>query len=276
MLSKLPHAQHFLLAVTPLIASFTVANSASLAATLAFSKSEFQLNDFSHSPLCVGTLTDSQTQTFSSSGQVRADANSQASFISCLGNPAQTQAANLSFSFAEGEGSSYFGIAESLAAVIGYNFRVDSEEFAVNFDGLLNLRTEIDDRQSESAIASGNIFFLLTNSLTGEVIDYFALYGGLNTPDQGNYLDYFKSSDNITFLTDPSFTTDFSGNTKYATASVQGKYSRSFDSLTYLTLLELKTNKASVKAPEPSATLALLFCCILAIGYTRKTKALNP
>ncbi|MFB2937759.1 PEP-CTERM sorting domain-containing protein [Aerosakkonemataceae cyanobacterium BLCC-F154] len=269
MLSKLPHTKHFLLVVTPLVASFSVASSASLAATLAFSESRFELKDFSHTPLDTATLTDTQTLAISTSGDVTAFANAEALFI-----PDETKAENFSLSTAQGEGVEYLGVAESLAAVIGYDFQVNPGEFSFNFRGALNLGTAIENEKSESANAYGNILFQLVNSVTGEVIDYFALYGGLNTPGEGDYLDY-EYSGNITFTEEPDLTTDFNSNTEFAIASVKGTYSRTFDSLTYLTLLEVKNNEVAVKAPEPSATLALLFFSILAISYGAKNKLTN-
>ncbi|MCA1991027.1 MAG: hypothetical protein LDL41_03125, partial [Coleofasciculus sp. S288] len=60
-----------------------------------------------------------------------------------------------------------------------------------------------------------------------------------------------------------------------AVAELEGSYSRYFESLTYVTLVEAKMTKAnaSVKTPETSAMLSLLLFGLLGIGYGVKAKA---
>lgn len=45
-------------------------------------------------------------------------------------------------------------------------------------------------------------------------------------------------------------------------ASIKGVYSRTFDDLTNVTLVEVNNNQASISVPEPSSFLGSLLCII--------------
>lgn len=253
-----------------------VATVPTLAATLATSESQVNLENFSHTPLQVETLAETETVTIASDGQVAANAIAQATF---LPNPSDqmSQANNVSLSTASGEGDNYLGLAESLAAVIGYNFKVEAgETFSFDFDAILGLQTSIDYPQFEQANAEADILLTLYESnssfdLADEpILDFLSLSGELTTSKGGDFLNHNHSS-SITYAPGTVFHTSFTDNQDVAIASVQGNFSRTFESLTYLTLVEIKTNQANVKTtPEYSSLLALLVFCLISMRYKLK------
>lgn len=277
MVNQLGLAKRFLLLVTPIVTSSAIAPivlsitaSPSLAATLASSEERFDIGNFSHSPFEIETFTDTDTFTNATSGQATAEANAFAEFIT---NPLPPSASNASFSRANGNGSNYFGQAESEAAVIGYDFLVGKgETFSFDFKGFLNLKTSIDAPQSEVVNAAGDLSLVLFNSTNQNnwvSLSSFTLAGNLTTLGDGDSLVY--DSANITF--NPTIDTSFGGTQEFANASVQGNFSHTFDSLTSLTLVEAKSNQANVAAvPEPSSTLATLGLCLAGLGYRFRSK----
>lgn len=248
-----------------------VATVPTFAATLATSESQVNLDNFSHTPLQIETLTDTETVAVASDGQVAVDAIADATF---LPNPSDqmTQAHNISLSTARGEGDRYLGMAESLAAVIGYNFKVEAgETFSFDFNAVLGLETSIDHSQFEQANAEADILLTLYESKSSfdladmQVLDFLSLSGELTTSKGKDFLNHNHSS-SITYAPGTFVDTSFTDNQDVAIASVQGNFSRTFDSLTYLTLVEIKTNQANVKTtPEYSSLFALLVFCLISV-----------
>lgn len=269
-----------MLLVTPIVTSsaiapfvLSIAASPSLAATLASSEAKFNIGNFSHIPFEIETFTDTGTFTNTTSGQATAEANAFAEFIT---NASPPFASNASFSTTNGNGSNYLGQAESEAAVIGYDFLVGKGEiFSFDFKGFLNLKTSIDKPQSEVASAAGDLSLELFNSTDQDnwvSLSSFILAGNLTTLGDGDSLGYDYDSANITF--NPIIDTSFGGTQEFANASVQGNFSHTFNSLTSLTLVEVKSNQANVAAavPEPSSTLATLGLCLAGLGYRFRSK----
>ena len=261
-------ATHFLALATPAIASSIFATLPSQAATFAYSESRFNINDFSSSPLDVRVLTDTLTETISRGGQVTANAKAEAKFNIDTNN----SASNLSFSEAKGQGNSYTGSAKSFAAIIGYDFTVE-KEFSFDFSGFFKLQTSIDDAFTESANAYGLFSYQLYDSDSNELLDSFNIYGNLSTPGNNDAFA-FEPSSNITFdLSQTSTDKSFGGRQEYASANFKGKYSRTFNKLTHLTLIESKNNQVNVSVPEPSTILgSLLSCTMLGATLIRKRK----
>ncbi|HEY9651317.1 MAG TPA: hypothetical protein V6C95_11690 [Coleofasciculaceae cyanobacterium] len=266
---------------TPLVTSSVFATSPGFAATFAVSESKVNIGNFSHNPLGISTLTDTDTTAISleDDGQVQADANAKAIFTT----EPPTRAYNTSLSTAKGTGNSYLGGATSLAAVIGYDFIVGSgEAFSFDFNAFLKLETSIDNPKTERANTDGQISFELydssdPNQANWFLLDLFTLSGGLATKKGGDYL-YSGNNNYITYNPNETyFNTTFGGTQESAEASATGRYSRTFDSLIKLTLVEAKTNRVSVKAsvqtPESSSLLGLLLFSLLCIGYGIKSKA---
>lgn len=258
------------LALFATVTASVLAAAPSLAATFALSKGSFDLRNFSTDPLEVVTLAEANTLTISTGGDVIAEANAESSFTPDSLDRLK-QASNKSSSIAEGDGSNYRGVAESFAGLIGYNFFVDAgETFSFHFNGFLDLITLIDNPPAESASASGTVALELYHSDDlSTPIDFFTLSGNLETLGDDDFLES-ANSDNVFVYND--FTTLFGGTEEFALADVQGYYERTFETATYLTLVEAKTNKATVKAPESSNLLGLLFFGLLSIGYRVKTK----
>jgi len=286
MVNQMGFAKRFLLLISPIVTSsaltplvLSIAASPSLAATLASSEAEFDIDNFSHNPLRMQSYSYATGLLIVNSGQVITEANASASFIVNL-FPRSTSVDNSSFSRAKGDGSNYFGLQKSLAEVIGYNFLVgNGETFSFDFKGFLNLKTLIDAPQTESASAGGTLSLQLYDSTNWDnwiPLDSFTLSGALTTPQDG---DFFSSNNSASISLDSSgtsFDTSVGETQEFANISVQGNFSRTFDSLTSLTLVEATRNQASVAVvavPEPSSTLATLLLCLTGLGYKIRSKA---
>ncbi len=256
MKQYLSFTKSFLLLIAPAIASSILAASPSQAATFAFSEGDVEFTKFSQSPLTVGTEADTNTLTIVKDGAANAFADAQANFL-----VAPAKAFNSSFSKTFGAGIDYLGLAESEATVLG-NFVVEpGTPFSFDFTAFLNLETFIDGLPRENATASGDISLFLIDTDNGSILDAFSLVGNLTTKGDDDYLIAFSESENFT-LSNPFKDYNFGGKQEFATAYLQGVFQRSFDSQTNLSLVEVKRNQARAIAtvPEPSSSLALLFC----------------
>ncbi|WP_196526354.1 PEP-CTERM sorting domain-containing protein [Nostoc commune] len=208
------------------------------------------------------------TEAISTDGQVSADAKAEAKF----NIDANNSASNWSFSQANGQGYGYSGSAKSLAAIIGYDFPAN-KEFSFDFSGLFQLETSIDDPLTEAANAYGELSYQLYDSDSSELLDSFNIYGNLSTLGNNDAF-VFEPSRSITFdLNQTSIDKSFGGTQEYASASFKGKYSRTFDKSTRLTLVEFKNNQVKVYTiPEPSTILGSLFSIMLGAASIRKRK----
>lgn len=263
-----------LLLATPVMASSMLVASPSQAATFGSSEATFNIENFNRNPLGIRTITDTVTNVISTDRQVNANANANANF-QVYPNSALTFASNSSTSKAQGQGVSYLGEGQSFAGVIGYDFVVQpGETFSFDFDGRLDLKTSIDNPTAENATANGLLEFALYDSQTNSLLDSFTIAGNLATPGNNDALEIKQSSSTTLDPGQTFYNTSFGGTQEIAQADVKGKYSRTFDKPTYLTLVETKTNQVRVQAPEPSTVLSLLFGCgILGMTGKRKRKA---
>lgn len=277
MRQKLKLAQGLFAIATPLVTGFLFTASPTLAITLASSQARVNLDNFSHEPIDIFTLTDTETTAIATKGKVTADANAKANFI--VDPFGVTKANNFSLSEAAGDGKNYLGLAKSFAAIIGYDFFVgEGETFSFDFQAFLELKTSIDNPLVERARANGIISLELydyTNANSRFLIDSFTISGALATLGNKDFLDYQKSA-SLTFNpNETTFEKSFGGQQEFAKATVDGSYSRTFDSLTRLMLVEVKANQVNVKAtvPESSSWLALLSFSLLSLGYGVKSKS---
>ena len=268
-------AENFLTIVTPVVASLALTTSPTNAATLASSAARVNLDNFSHAPTDISTLTDTRTNTIATNGEVTADAKAEAYFTA---NPfGTTEANNYSWSQTEGDGRRYVGLAESFAAIIGYDFIVEAgDTFDFDFMGFLDLETSMDNLPGEYATAEGMVSWELydsTNPANWVLLDSFLLSGILDTLGESDALDYQKTDSFTLNPSDTSLETDFVGQEELAKAVINGSYSKTFDGLTKLILVEAKTNQAQVQAvPESSSLLGLLVLALLCLGYRFKLK----
>ncbi|RUS96245.1 hypothetical protein DSM106972_087870 [Dulcicalothrix desertica PCC 7102] len=275
-MQKLLNSKYFLLLTFTAITSCFITPKASIAATFAFSEAGFRFDNFSVSPKDVETFADTNIQAinFSSQGKANADAEANANFTS-IPNLPLSFANNLSSSIAMGEGKDYFGSAESVASVTGYNFQVAPEGiFSFDFTGFLVLLALADDPTTEYASADGEISLQLYDQDNGVLLDSLSIQGNTATSNNLSFLTQNKT-DNFSFIpTDTSFDTDFNGINKYAIASVKGKYSRKLAAGANLSLFELKNNRVRVAVPEPTSQLALVFGAISILLIVKRERKL--
>ncbi|MGC9528843.1 MAG: PEP-CTERM sorting domain-containing protein [Limnospira sp.] len=237
------------------------------AASFSRSYGEVLINNFSHAPQSVSTLANTNTFTFSSSGSVTAIAEADAIAIE-----EPTFAGNYSSSEASGEGSEYLGVARSAAAVIARNFSVGAgETFSFNFYSFLGLATSIDTSPKEAANAWGKIeFFLFDDRRPETPFEFLNISGGLKTAGDEDFLTVDASD---SFNLAQTLNTSFGGFEEYAVAGVSGNFSYTFDDAVNLTLVEVKTNQVTVKAPEPSSLMALLILSSFGGAIALKNKS---
>ncbi len=268
--------QKVLLLFAPCLAISMVTISPSKAATLANSEGNFLFTGFSQNPSTVSNNIDFDvTATAISEGaKLSTEADADAIFVvdPALGS-------NSSSTSALGEVGDYLGTAESEATIRGVFDITAGTDFNFNFFGDLALETSIDDPSTESARASGDIFFTLIDTSNNQVVDFFSLTGNLTTVGNNDFIAY-NNSGNISLNNDAT-TTDYSfgGNEEFAEAYIIGSYDRYFENSTTLALVEVKRNQVEVSAvPEPESlatpalfitTLTLLSCC----GLTVKPKS---
>lgn len=245
--------KRLLLLVTPVIASCVLASSPSKAATFAFSQGKANFTNFSQSPRGVGTNTDTNTLTIAKDGMVTALADANATFV-----VARPSASNSSLSIALGKGRDYLGLAESEATVIGFFDVGANTNFSFNFNANLNLQTKIDNPPAENARAAGDISFALLDTNNNSILDFFSVVGNLTTEGDDDFIAVQKS-DNVT-LKNQDINFNFGGKQEFAIASFDGSLQRYFGNQTNFALIEVKQNRATVKAPEPSTNLALILC----------------
>jgi hypothetical protein len=251
----------FLAVATSTIASSLIAIIPAQAATLSSSLANFKLNNFSISPKDVITFTDTDSNAVSLTGQGTAssDAIANANFITDLINTKETFATNDSSSQANGDGKDYSAFGESFAQVAGLAFQVaEGETFSFDFQGLLNLKTSIDNPEIESAKAKGSIWLALLDQNTGETLDFFNAVVNISTPN-GKDSFVIENSKNIFFKPNgKSDSVSFGGNQEFVQADFQGYYSRKFTESRTLALVEFKSNYASVAVPEPESIYSVL------------------
>ncbi|MBD2773644.1 hypothetical protein [Iningainema tapete] len=246
--------KHFLLLTAPFFTSCILATP-SQAATFALSQGNFNFTDFSQEPSNVSTEAIANTEVFvakKGNGTAQAEANAVASFV--ISPPA---ASNSSLSTAMGENRNYLALADSQATVVG-NFDVNANTpFSFNFTGDFKLQASIENTRSESAKAGGDISFLLVDTASNSVLDFFSLKGDVVTPGDEDFVAIEKSDNVVLGTLAKDFS--FSGNQEFAQASFQGSFNRFFTDAKTISLIEVKQNRVEVKAvPESSTNLTAL------------------
>lgn len=306
MALKLSLPQRFLLLTTPLVASLSVAASPSLAATFAFSRASVTSTDFSHIPFSpsvavqtytfASTPTETITDSTGSESSVIVDSEGSSAFAQALADAtflteSNPLAVNEAISQAGGNGATYIGQARSEARVVG-DFFINSTEdstFSFNFAADLFLTTSIDSNREQST-ASANVSFLLLgsnalNPSSYSILDFFSISGELNTlgDETGNVgFSPFSLNKSSNFNVDinqfqPEATFGAQLQQEEASWFLQGTYQRTFDSSTYLRLIEVKRTEVTVKAPEHSSTLAIFLLGGLmgVLGYANRKNGIK-
>mgnify|MGYP006269522199 CR=1 FL=1 len=262
-------SQGWLVLITPLVTSWNLATLPSHAATLSYAEAAVTVDNFSHTPVNTTTLTVTNTYAIARSGAVISESLASAYFNNLL-----PFAENLSVS--QGAGNIYWGMGQSVAAIVGHNFSIGKgETFSFDFYAALGLLTAV-DYPNEYASATGNIIFQLYNSTNPnhwKLLDSFQLSGNLTASGTNRYLSYGNSY-SIRFNPNQTyFNTDFSGNQESVFADISGYYSRTFHKSTQLTLVEFQENQTEVEAvPEPLNILGSLGFGLVCFGRKIKDK----
>ncbi|MFB2771774.1 hypothetical protein ACE1AT_21135 [Pelatocladus sp. BLCC-F211] len=287
-------AKQFVLMVTPIVASSVVASSPSQAASLAFAQEELNFTNFSQSFGIIDRQNQANTNasTFSDDATVLTINQQVQTDFTFTPPQAYTQ---VGLSLANGQGTSYFGTADTFGGIVG-NFDIDAGNlFSFDFTAYLNLGTSIDDSSQENAKAIGDISFLLfdtsyieptnisdfvANVLSGKQsintnpLDYFSLTANINTAGDNDFLTY-QNSQNVSLLNELD-ASNFGGNQETAGALISGSYQRSFDNKTNLTLVAVRKSQVKVAAPEPSTYVgSILFFGLGAIALKAKRKLIR-
>ncbi|EDX76568.1 hypothetical protein MC7420_4824 [Coleofasciculus chthonoplastes PCC 7420] len=276
MKQELRLAQSVLSFAAPLVTSSVLLVSPSLAATFASAEANVFLENFSQSPdySTVSAKTNTVTMTPVSS-VLDADEGENASSASTgdsvtaiaqadslfFTNP-PAFATNTTVSNAFGDQENFFGFAKSEASVIG-GFLLNpapnsTESFSFDFTAFFNLATS-----GEKSTAAVDISLVVLggtdpNPANQTVFDFFSVSGELNSLGEDDLFSV-DASDNFTlntFLPSGDFGVDIEEES--ADLLAMGSYQRQFDRPTYLTFVETKETKATVQAPEPASTLALV------------------
>jgi hypothetical protein len=242
--------QNFLLLATYLLASTVLGISPSRAATLASSEGYLEFTNFSHFAESVSTNAITNTLSIGQGSSVFTQADATSLFFN---DPAE--GSNETSTLAIGENQNYFGIAESLAEVVGI-FNVGAgETFSFDFLGYLALAIAVDDPVGETASASGDILFALLDITNDELtlLDTFLLAGNLTTQGDNNFITtLFNDDESLDIL-------DIDSQGTAITASAGGSVQRYFSDPARLSLVGINRNQAVVAVPEPSNYLATLF-----------------
>ena len=300
-------AKNVALFVSPLVTCLSVAASPTIAASLqldthAQSETSVTIYNFSHTPYAISTFPSTNTETYTlleyqqnissedqtagseatasaRNNRVVAQALADATFVATT----RPIANNFNLAQAHGIGREYLGIAESKSAVVGSFFLAPQAAnnpvtFSFDFFGSINLDTE---SNSGAAYVSADLDLLLYGGTDPDLsnqtlLDFFSFSSFLKTP--GKEIPspiVWNASDNFNVRFNPTGVYG-SAFLKQETLSVgiDGTYQRKFDSPIYLTLKEIKKNKAVVQAPEPSSTLALIvFSGLVCVWFGTKKKA---
>ncbi len=261
-------AQRLVCFLAPILAAPVIATAPAMAYSLAFSETAFQFENFSHSAYSVGTATNADTLAL-----VTGPASSVAATAAAVAYFFPDSAGGLSSSAASGQGSSYFGVAHSLAQVVGSVLVGSGESFGFNFRAGFTLGSSVSSTQLGMANAAGRIAFWLFGSTDGgpaSLLDSFSAFGQVAAG--GNNFLGWQSSGNISYT--GSANMYGTGTESFAAANFQGSYQRNFDSQTQLTLVKVQENEAGVAVPEPAVPLPLsVFILFSLIGWKMRRKA---
>lgn len=260
-------AQRLVALIAPIVAAPAWSQAPAVAATLVSSEATFQFDNFSHTAYSVGAATNTNTLTLTTG-----PASLTTATASAFGYFVPGMAGTFSSSAASGQGSSYLGVAQSLAQVVG-NFLVGpGESFGFNFRASLALASSVSAPQSERANAAGRIAFWLFGSANGgppSLLDSFSAFGQVAAG--GNNFLGLQSSGNIRYRGGANMYG--TATESLASANFQGSYQRDFNSATQLTLVEVQEIEANVAVPEPSVPLALpLSIFFLCVGWKARKK----
>jgi hypothetical protein len=265
-------AKRFLLLTTSFMTTSVLSTSSTQAATLAFSRNELNLRNFSTNFSIIQRINNGDTDVFADGGVVTVDNNAVTDFTE---NP--FTAFTSGFSSASGESKDYTGLAETESKIIT-NFDVGANQhFSFDFTAILDLKTSIEEPPVENARARGDVSFLLldtsdiakqnlsdfltsllsnTDNIHKIPLEFLAVNGNLNTLGENDFIIPRRSS-NVTLINKRN-ESSFYGKQDLASVVFEGSLKRYFDKPANLTLVALRRSQARVTAPEAATNLALL------------------
>jgi uncharacterized repeat protein (TIGR01451 family) len=177
------------------------------------------------------------------------------------GEEIEVTAANNISNQTTASGLKALGVAQSESSVIG-EFEIKAgETFSFDFDGQLNLLTNVGDPIFGDASAGSEIFLGLFDAEQdpeSAPLDFLAIAGQVvnseSEPDD-DFLD-IQASDAVTLDPDQSdISTDFDGAEQSAQATVSGSFQKTFEADTKITLVETKiggaVSEAELKGGSP-------------------------
>ncbi len=169
-------------------------------------------------------------------------------------------------------GANYQGIAQGKSTILG-SFLVGNETqndaFSFDFNLSSLLQALVENPQREPAKATSNISFLLlggSNEDDRTVLDFFSISSNLTKTE--NFYENSYSSNKSSHFTFNLF--DVSSNSSSNEINILGSYQRSFQTPTYLTLVEMKQADATTNVPEPLTTLGAGTAAIFGAVFKRK------
>ncbi len=286
MKTYLKAVKRFLFVFTPVFTTSVLVNFPSYGATFSFAEGRLNIANVNQPFL---------TNDISNQAEIEGNTDSETAILQVdnvdvfnLVSSADKRIFSSAISAASGTGLNYSGLANT-AGDLAVNFDINAgHSFQFDFAALLNLQTRIDTPPVEQATATGNLSFWLLDTtaipqasipdffndllsqktIPQQPLEFFSLSGGLNTLGNNDFLN-IQNSDNITFNLPPFTASDFGNNNESAFASLGGSLNRSFDSNTNVTLFATRRTLVTAKAPEPSASVALILLAGLVAVATR-------
>ena len=200
-----------------------------------FSNSTTTINNYSVDPL--GSIVAVDANSFTVSDQTIAKAITDFQAISSS-NPALSYTSASSTAFA---GDGIYHVLASADATILASFEIEANQaFTFDFSSTVELLSQVNEPNDESAEVAGQSSFLLLNANNGGIVDYFTISGGVVTPGQNDF--FLADSTQYVDLDGESYDYDFVGNQESVDAVYQGSYERIFSQETDLVLVELSSS----------------------------------
>jgi hypothetical protein len=169
-------------------------------------------------------------------------------------------------------GANYQGIAQGKSTILGQFFlgnEPETETFSFNFNIVSTLAAFVENSQRERAKATANISFLLLGGSSEDdqtVLDFLSISSNLTKTE--NFYENSSSANKSNNFTLTLF--DEFSNSDRNDINIFGSYQRSFNTPTYLTLVEVKQAKSLTNVPEPLTTLGAGTAALFGAVFKRK------
>lgn len=254
---KSPYAHALPTVALSVITSTLVLTDSAYAATFSAVSSVFEFSNFSKSSISTETDANVNSITLAFGG---GSAIAEAVAVAIFDIP-NDRVGNEISSVAAGTGFSYLALAESEALLAGVFELGTKETLSFDFKGTLTLATAITSVNAESAFALGSLGFALfgeTASQPVALLDNLGLLATLSTPGDDDIYELVIVGNPGSF-TFNNFERQTGGTSEFLSLDFSGRYSRTFEEPTLVSLVETKTGIAEVQAvPAPSLIWGIL------------------